>query len=169
MYVRSGEKKMFKQAAVAMAACSDLWEVLDELDSFSYGKRAVSTAETYLNKINKTIVDRGKHKLVKKIKAQLRGNNRIRITHTLSEDQKCQDWFSRYFIIYVALRDYVNYYSQNNFIPKKVLSGAKRAKTLVKNAFEKDAKSAELNWEAIHYILENKQDDYEYEGKVVIV
>lgn len=177
--VTRGEKDMYLQNAIAMGALDWLkgeFEELKEVVDNANDRRVLSTVDTYLNKVNAEILmlfdddkERSKFqmKTIKKVKDRI---SIVRTTHGFGEEEDAEldKFFVNFYVPYVAVRDAVNYYDQNPKIDNKVITGIKSAKTRLKNAFEKHAKDAGLDWEHIITPLENKIGKYEYEAKLII-
>ncbi|MFW5895536.1 MAG: hypothetical protein ACOCT9_02210 [archaeon] len=181
--ITRGEKNMLFRSLLAVGDCYYLREKFENLSSekkkFTQTKRNFMTIATHLTKVNAEVLKlAGSKEDMLKLKRNIEYEQKNRlngfgINITLSDDEKCHHFFSRYSLIYIAIRDYLNYYeiNKNKFGEKhsNILTRLRTCKTIMQKMFKKHAEDADLAWHAIEYALENKINKYEYEAKVKIV
>ena len=169
-----GEKDMLFTANMAVGNAIWLRQFYEDLDMPGV-KRDFSLIKTNLIKATAEISKRaGSDKKIERLfeNMKYRSNNRINsynLSITLDEDPKCHKYFARYAVIYIAVRDLLNYYQVENpdKIDGEVLSWIKTCKTIITRVFKEHAKDADLNWGAIRHVLDNKTGKYEFEGRIV--
>ena len=169
-----GEKEMLFAANFAVGQAIWLRDFYDDFPNATQTKRVFSTIKTRLiNTIGELAKKAGDRDDVVKLfeDFKYRTSNRVKgysLSFTLDKDSECHKFFSRYAVIYIAIRDLVNYYEENpKKIDKKTMKDLKTIYTLINKIFRKHGKDADLPWEPIKYVLENKEDTYRFEGRVI--
>jgi len=171
-----GEKDMLFMANMAVGNALWLRNFYDDLE-MSQTKRDFSLIKTNLIKAVTKIAQRaGSKKKIERLfeNFKYKSDNRVNsfsLTFTMDEDAECHKYFSRYAIIYMTTRDLLNYYEVEN--PDKAdnetVGWIKTADTIIGRVFKEHALDADLNWEAIKHVMNNKTDKYEFEGRVILL